>query len=86
MFLRYAEYFLIALILIVFGTQVFWPMWRGTPVFPIFKSQRRRLEAELRAAREAAEIERLEQELRQEKERHRGPGRKEGDERDEPHV
>lgn len=51
-------------ILLMYGlfTQVIMPSWKGTPSFPIFR-RRRRLEADLRHAREDAEDEKLVREI-----------------------
>jgi hypothetical protein len=60
MFLRYLEFFVIAVILLIFVTQVFIPMWRGTKVFPIFRSRQRALESKLTELREEAHAAELE--------------------------
>ena len=67
MLLRYVEYLVFALILLVFATQVFVPMWRGTKVFPIFRSRQRELEAELTQTREEAHEAELEHTLKEER-------------------
>lgn len=67
MFLRYGEWILFAVIVLVFVTQVFVPMWRGTKVFPIFRSRQRKLEAELTETREEAHAAALEHTLEEEK-------------------
>lgn len=69
MLLRYGEYLVFALIALVFVTQVFVPMWRGTKVFPIFRSRQRRLEAELTQTREEAHEAELEHTLEEERSR-----------------
>jgi len=69
MFLRYAEYFLLALIFVVFATQVFVPMWQGTKTWPIFRSRQRKLEAELTQTREEAHEAKLEHTLEEERDR-----------------
>ena len=58
--LYFAEIVVIALVLLVFGTQVFFPLWRGTPIFPFFRRERK-LEAQLAKLRQVtleADIER----------------------------
>lgn len=37
------EFLLFTLVLVTGVTQVLWPIWRGTPLFPIFNSKERRL-------------------------------------------
>lgn len=66
MFLRYLEFFVIAVILLVFATQVFVPMWRGTKTWPIFRSRQRQLESKLTELREEAHAARLEQVVEEE--------------------
>jgi len=60
MFLRYLEFLVIAVVLLIFATQVFIPMWRGTKVFPIFRSRQRQLESKLTEIREEAHAAELE--------------------------
>lgn len=60
MFLRYLELFVIAVIVLVFVTQVFIPMWRGTKTWPIFRSRQRQLESKLTELREEAHAAELE--------------------------
>ena len=60
MFLRYLEFLVIAVVLLIFATQVFMPMWRGTKVFPIFRSKQRQLESQLTELREDAQAAELE--------------------------
>ena len=52
MFLRVAEWSVIALIIICLMSQVVVPMWRNRPIFPILRS-RRKLESELRRVNES---------------------------------
>lgn len=42
----------VVIFVVVFATQVFWPMWKGTLFFPTFRPKQRRLEKELRTVRE----------------------------------
>jgi hypothetical protein len=37
------EFLLFTLVLVTGVTQVLWPIWRGTPLFPILNSKERRL-------------------------------------------
>ena len=60
MFLRYMEFFVIAVVLLIFATQVLVPMWRGIKVFPVFRSRQRRLESQLTDLREEAQAAELE--------------------------
>ena len=50
--LYFVEIIMIALFLLAFATQVFIPLWRGTPLFPIFRRERK-LEAQLTKLRQA---------------------------------
>lgn len=65
------EFLLFVTLVAVVATQVIAPLWRGTPVFPMFQKGRRRLEEELSQARETSEEAHLEQEVKEEKERTR---------------
>lgn len=63
---------------VFFATQVFWPMWQGTLLFPIFRPKQRRLEKELRTVREETVTADLEEDVERSKERltaRRRPGR-----------
>lgn len=46
MFLALMEYAFLAVFLIIVGTQMVWPLWKGRPMFPIF-GPRRQAEARL---------------------------------------
>lgn len=41
------EIAVIVLLVLTFGTQVFYPLWRGRPIFPALAAKRRELETEL---------------------------------------
>ena len=69
MFLRYGEYLVLALIVLVFVTQVFVPVWRGIKIFPIFRSRQRKLEAKLTQTREEAHEVELKHTLDKERDR-----------------
>lgn len=65
MLLEISVLVLVAAILI---TQIIVPIWKGTPLFPIFRKSRKQVEAELRTARgslEEATIRRETSEVRQ---------------------
>lgn len=61
------EIVLVALVVLAGVTQLVVPLWRGTPLFP-FVRRERRLEAELSEAREEVIEVKLEQRIRQERE------------------
>ena len=67
MFLRYLEFFAIAVVLLIFATQVFIPMWRGTKVFPVLRSRQRQLESKLTELREEARVVELEHVVEEER-------------------
>ena len=67
MFLRYVEILLIVVVIVVFATQVFIPLWRGTPLFPYFRKEGR-LNARLKEDRQSAVESDLEAKLNREKE------------------
>ena len=69
MLLRWLEVLAFVLIAIFFATQIFWPMWRGTRLFPIFRGRQRQLEHQIAATREEAIELGLDQRLKEEKER-----------------
>ena len=69
MFLRYLELGIIVVLLLIFATQVFIPMWRGTKVFPIFRSRERQLESKLTELREEAHAAELEHVVEEEQSR-----------------
>lgn len=45
------EFFLVAVIVLFSVTQIFYPLWRGTPLCPLFRKERK-LESELDHAQE----------------------------------
>lgn len=55
----------VVVFLVFFATQVFWPMWRGTLIFPIFRLKQWHLEKKLRAVREETVTADLEQAVEQ---------------------
>ncbi|OGF82511.1 hypothetical protein A3B18_00870 [Candidatus Giovannonibacteria bacterium RIFCSPLOWO2_01_FULL_46_13] len=46
MFLFWLELVIIGVLLLLFVSQVFLPLWRNTPIFPLFRRERK-LEAEI---------------------------------------
>ena len=56
------------LIVIIFLTQILMPLFRGTPVFPIFRRERK-LESELSEARKEVIEASLERRIKQEREK-----------------
>lgn len=69
MFLRYLEYFVIAVVLLIFATQVFVPMWKGIKTWPIFRSRQRELESKLTELREEVHAAELEHVVEEEQDR-----------------
>lgn len=65
--LRYMEWLGFMLLILLFATQVFVPMWWGTKVFPIFRPRQRQLEAKLTETREEVHEAELEHALEEEK-------------------
>lgn len=53
LFYRLMEYLFVAIVLLVFITQVAWPLYKGRPTFPFFRKQRK-LEKELADANQAS--------------------------------
>jgi hypothetical protein len=51
-FLELAELLISALILLVFTTQIFIPLWKGEKLFPIFRKKLNRLNEEVAEAKE----------------------------------
>ncbi|MDP3723032.1 MAG: hypothetical protein Q8R91_06005 [Candidatus Omnitrophota bacterium] len=63
---------------VFFATQVLWPMWQGTLLFPIFRPKQRRLEKELRTVREetvTADLEKAVEQSKDELAARRKPGK-----------
>lgn len=52
MFSLLLEWCAILLVAVLYFTQIFWPMVRGTTWFPLFRKQRVRLEQKIREERE----------------------------------
>ena len=63
MFLYVLEGSIVAVLLLLFVTQVFLPLWRNTPTFPLFRKERK-LEAEMDEARQQGLEAELERDLR----------------------
>jgi hypothetical protein len=55
-FLEIAELFLSALIILVFATQIFMPLWKGEKLFPIFRAKLNVLNEEVAEAKEEVGI------------------------------
>lgn len=62
------EFVALALLILVFATQIVVPFLRGTPTFPIFRKERKLMSELTRAMEKVAEVE-LEQRIKEEKER-----------------
>lgn len=67
-FLEVAELVLGILILAFFVTQVLVPLWKRTPMFPFFRTSRKKLEGELEKAKEEIDNALIEREIEKEKE------------------
>jgi len=55
-FLEIAELIVSALILLVFTTQIFLPLWKGENLFPIFRKKLNRLSDEVAEAKEEVKV------------------------------
>ena len=55
-FLELTEWFVIALIILIFATQIFIPLWRGEKLFPIFRKKLKRVDEELAEVWEDIEV------------------------------
>jgi uncharacterized membrane protein (DUF106 family) len=55
-FLEIAELIISALIILVFSTQIFIPLWKGENLFPIFRKKLNRLNEEIAEAKEEVGI------------------------------
>jgi len=68
-FLEVVELVLGILILAFFVTQVLIPIWKRTPLFPFFRSTRKKLEEELEKVKEETDNALIEREIEKEKEK-----------------
>lgn len=67
-FLYVLEWIIIAGLFIVFGSQVFWPLWRGTPLFPFFRREQELLK-KLSEEKQTTVEEEIKDEIAKEKKR-----------------
>ena len=68
MFLEFCEFILLSVVLIGFYSQIFWPLWRGTPLFPIFRRERELLH-KLSEEKQKTVEEEIQDEIQKEKKR-----------------
>jgi predicted negative regulator of RcsB-dependent stress response len=61
MFIALFRFVLILFVLLVFGTQVIWPWWKGTKLFPIFRKKVSEASDNIVEATQKAEIEEMKQ-------------------------
>jgi hypothetical protein len=55
-FLEVMQWLIAAIIILVFATQIFMPLWKGDRIFPIFRKKLVRVEEELSEVREEVVI------------------------------
>lgn len=68
LFFRLMEYLFVAIVLLVFITQIAWPLYKGRPTFPFFRKQRK-LEKELADVNQAKLEEGLEKQVKRQQPR-----------------
>lgn len=63
MLLSILEWAILGVLMLLFVTQIFLPLWRGTPIFPLF-SRERKLEAEKDRVKQEVVEDDLEREIK----------------------
>lgn len=68
MFLELCELIVVSSIFIFFVSQVFYPLWRGTPLFPVFRKEHELLK-NLAEEKQVTVEEEIKEEIKKEKKR-----------------